>query len=167
MNAHFFCLKRAYHGFLRVTRRPLQVVGLTAARYDMMYALKQRHHQGYFVPMLQSELRKKLGVNASVVSRMLRSLERLGLLTRKRPERGDKRQRQITLTEKGLACIRYAYQAFRRSSVRLLCIAIALGKYGKPVDTFFRMLMFEDYLLGMRHTYGDTAALHYFWHPDD
>jgi DNA-binding MarR family transcriptional regulator len=151
MNAHFFYLKRAYQRYLRVTQRPLQVVGLTAALYDTMFALKQQHDAAHFAPMLQSELCETLGVTPAVVGRALRSLERLGLLTRKRPAGGDERQRQITLTEERLKCICYAFEAFRRSPVRLLCIAIALGKFGKPADAFFRMLMFEDYLLGMRH----------------
>jgi DNA-binding MarR family transcriptional regulator len=163
MNEHFFCLKRAYHGFLRVTRRPLQVLGLTAARYDLMYALMLRHEDSDFAPMLQSALRRVLGVTGSVVSRMLRSLEGLGLITRKPKER-DRRQREIRLTEKGLACIRYAYQALVRSSVRLLCMAIS---FGKPLDAFLHMLWFEEYLLAMRREYCDAARLVYPWHPDD
>jgi DNA-binding MarR family transcriptional regulator len=163
MNEHFFCLKRAYHGVLRVTRRPLQVLGLTAARYDLMYALMLRHEDSGFAPMLQSALRRQLGVTGSVVSRMLRSLEKLGLIKRK-PREWDRRQREIRLTEKGLECIRYAYRALVRSSVRLLCLAIC---FGKPLDAFLRMLRFEEYLLAMRREYGDTARLVYWWHPDD
>jgi DNA-binding MarR family transcriptional regulator len=163
MNAHFFLLKRGFHGFLRVTRRPLKVLGLTAARYDLLYALMQRHsHQEYF-PMHQSALRRELGVTGSVVSRMLRSLEKLGLLARKRPMRGDQRQREIRLTEEGWKCIRFAYQALVRSSQRLLGLAIP----GKPADTFFHTLMFEEYLLAMAKRFGDTARLVYPWHPDD
>jgi DNA-binding MarR family transcriptional regulator len=163
MNAHFFGLKRAYHGFLRVTRRPLQVLGLTAARYDLMYALMLRHEDSGFVPMLQRTLRRQLGVTGSVVSRMLRSLEKLGLITRK-PREWDRRQREIRLTEKGLGCIRYAYRALVRSSVRLLCLAIC---FGKPADAFLRRLRFEEYLLAMCREYCDTARLVYPWHPDD
>jgi DNA-binding MarR family transcriptional regulator len=163
MNEHFFCLKRAYHGFLRVTRRPLQVLGLTAARYDLMYALMLRHGDWDVAPMLQSALRRVLGVTGSVVSRMLVSLEKLGLITRKRKER-DRRQREIRLTEKGLECIRYAHRALVRSSVRLLCLAIS---FGKPLDAFLHRLWFEEYLLVMRREYGDTARLVYPWHPDD
>jgi DNA-binding MarR family transcriptional regulator len=163
MNAHFFGLKRAYHGFLRVTRRPLQVLGLTAARYDLMYALMLRQNDWDVAPMLQRELRRELGVTGSVVSRMLGSLEKLGLITRKRKAR-DRRQLEIRLTEKGLECIRYAYRALVRSSVRLLCMAIA---FGKPLDAFLHMLWFEEYLLVIGREYGDTARLVYPWHPDD
>jgi DNA-binding MarR family transcriptional regulator len=94
---------------------------------------------------------------------MLGSLEKLGLITRKRKAR-DRRQREIRLTEKGLECIRYAYRALVRSSVRLLCMAIA---FGKPLDAFLHRLWFEEYLLVMRREYGDTARLVYPWHPDD
>jgi DNA-binding MarR family transcriptional regulator len=128
-----------------------------------MYAVMLRHGDWDVAPMLQSALRRVLGVTGSVVSRMLGSLEKLGLITRKRKER-DRRQREIRLTEKGLECIRYAHRALARSSVRLLCLAISLGK---PVDAFLHMLWFEEYLLAMRREYGDTARLVYPWHPDD
>ena len=39
MNAIAFGTKRAFHGFLRVTRKPFASLGLTAARFDMMSAL--------------------------------------------------------------------------------------------------------------------------------
>jgi DNA-binding MarR family transcriptional regulator len=79
MNAIAFGTKRAFHGFLRVTRKALGSIGLTAARLDMMYALlridgyeRHRHHE-----VRQSDLRRKLGVTAPVVRCMLRALVRV------------------------------------------------------------------------------------------
>jgi hypothetical protein len=42
MNAITFATKRAYHAFLRLTRRGLAAVGLTAARFDMLLAAQRR-----------------------------------------------------------------------------------------------------------------------------
>jgi DNA-binding MarR family transcriptional regulator len=81
MNANFFGLKRAFHGTLRITRASLTKPGLTAARFDMLYALprdSQRFEQG----MWQSDLRRQIGVSRPTVSRMLGSLEQLGLVCR-------------------------------------------------------------------------------------
>ena len=40
MHAIFFGLKRAHHGTLRITRRALIALGLTAARFDLLYAVQ-------------------------------------------------------------------------------------------------------------------------------
>ncbi len=49
--------------------------------------------------VLQSALRKALGVSAATVSRMLKSLEALGLVVR--APSTDKRERDVVLTEEG------------------------------------------------------------------
>ena len=73
----FFGLKRAHHGTLRITRKLLAAFGLTAARFDLLYAVKKERRG-----ILQSALRKVLGVSRATVSRMLASLEELGLVRR-------------------------------------------------------------------------------------
>ena len=169
MNALFFACKRAFHGILRVTRKPLKSLGLTAARFDMMYALA--YCTGYDTSSgpvsKQSDLRRALGVTAPVVSRMLRSLEALGFVTRKRAEYGDRRQRFITVTKAGMRCIQTAFQALRRAATRLLCEAICFGKHRDRDERFRHMCELDSYLYSMRLYYGDTARLPYPWHPDD
>ncbi len=169
MNAHFFATKRAFHGILRITRKPLLSLGLTAARYDMMHKLLRgmsvQANMGYACK--QSEMWRALGVTKSVVSRMLKSLEKLGWVTRSRPRYGDKRQRTITLTEAGLTCIRAAQQALARASKRLLCEAVCFGEHGDRGAQFQHLCKLESYLFGMQKHYGDTASLCYPWHPDD
>ena len=46
MNAVLFGLKRAFHGTLRVSRSTLKNCGLTAARFDLLYALHKRPLRG-------------------------------------------------------------------------------------------------------------------------
>src|SRR5579871_1292249 len=106
MNAHFFGTKRAFHAILRITRKPLASFGLTAARYDMLYAIyggvpKPESESSYYLTE-QGELRRKLGVHKSVVSRMVRSLEEIGLVARRRGYR-DRRRRWVELTKAGIA----------------------------------------------------------------
>jgi DNA-binding MarR family transcriptional regulator len=169
MNQIFFASKRAFHGILRVTRKPLASLGLTAARFDMLYALMSgdgadpiRHG------MLQSALRRRLGVSASVVSRMLASLENRGWVTRCRREQcNDRRQRLVTLTAAGLQCIATAFKMLRRASWRLVHQAICFGKHREPSPQLVHSDQLESYLCAMHAQYGDTATLYYPWHPDD
>jgi DNA-binding MarR family transcriptional regulator len=168
MNAIFFAIKRAFHGVLRVTRRPLQLCGLTAARFDMMYAVfqVQRKLDSPYAPT-QRHVQRKLGVSAPTVSRMMRSLEKLGYITRSRSKHGDKRYWIVRLTEKGMECIRYAYQALRRSSLRLAALGLALvpdrrGERSARSD----MYRLESFLSTMRWKYWDRAMLGYPWIPE-
>jgi DNA-binding MarR family transcriptional regulator len=104
MHLVFFGLKRAFHGTLRVTRSALASLGLTAARFDLLYIVAK---EGKL--LLQRELQRALGVAASTVSRMLTSLEKLGLV-RRGPSEDDLRQRYVELTKAGRRCV---FQAAR------------------------------------------------------
>ena len=167
VNQIFFASKRAFHGILRVMRKPLLSLGLTAARFDLLYALMA---DGTAVGLgrRQSELRRSLGVCGSVVSRMLTSLEKLGWVTRSRFEPcADRRQRWVTLTDTGLKCITAAFRMLRRASWRLVHEAICFGKHRDPSAQFEHTEQLESYLREMRLLYRDTATLAYPWHPDD
>jgi DNA-binding MarR family transcriptional regulator len=174
MNAIFFSAKRVFHGAVRVTRKSLQSVapGLTAARFDMLFALTHRtHDRGTLakVDCRQSELRASLGVSAPVVSRMLRSLETLGWVTRKRSfERMDRRQVWVSLTADGLHCICRAFRQLFRAAERIVYRAICYG-YHRDGDVRFRQMeTLEAFLRVLRQYCRDTATLYYAWgHPDD
>jgi DNA-binding MarR family transcriptional regulator len=172
MNAILFACKRVFHGAVRISREPLQSVarGLTAARFDMMFALAGQPllaHQFQNRRMLQSELRKTLGVSAPVVSRMVRSLEALGWVTRRRSET-DRRQRDVALTESGVGCVRSAYKLVVRIAQRVVYRAICWGKHRDQDARFIHMETLESYLGSLRGYCRDTAKLYYRWgHPDD
>ena len=172
MNAILFACKRVFHGAVRIGRAPLQSVapGLTAARFDMMFALAGQPvvaDQFGDGRMLQSQLRKTLGVSAPVVSRMLRSLEALGWVTRRRSEY-DRRQREVALTEAGLECIRSAYRLLVRIAQRMVYRAICWGKQRDRDERLIHMATLESYLSSLRSYCRDTATLYYHWgHPDD
>jgi len=164
MNAIFFGLKRAYHGTLRTARSTLACLGLTAARFDMLFALQEPRSRG----LLQSELRRTLGVAAPTVSRMLDSLQRLGLISRTPVER-DRRQRWIELTKAGRKCIKRASWMLISTGQAQLAVDSALDhhRWYDADHCFFLMEDLETTLRDLREAYRDIATLYYRWHPDD
>ena len=161
MNAIMFGCKRGFHSCLRVTRERLQAHGLTAARFDMLSALLA---QGEFHSCRQRELRNLLGVSSPVISRMLRSLEALGLVVRGRCDYGDRREKLVTLTAAGRERIEGARKELIPKALRLVYRAVSLGK---ARNAFLNMCNLESYLRGIRDKFGDRARLSYPWHPDD
>ncbi len=167
MNAVAFGAKRAFHGFLRVTRKPLAAVGLTPARFDMLYVLFSRAGADRRRSITQRELRAALGVCASVVSRMVRALERVGLLSRRRSPY-DGRQVDLSLTPRGWERIHAAQRWLLRGVQRLVLEAICFGRHADPMECLEHMERLESYLSELRRHFFDTATLHYPWgHPDD
>jgi DNA-binding MarR family transcriptional regulator len=163
MNVIYFGCKRAFHSFLRLTRRRLLGLGLTAARFDLLTAI-WRHPSGAF----QSTLRDTLGVSAPTASRMLRSLEKLGLVVRERVH-FDRRRLHVTLSPKGLASIRRATALIVSSGAIQLAVDCALTR-GKAHDyhaCLVQMHQAESMLQRLREAFHDIADLHYPWHPDD
>jgi DNA-binding MarR family transcriptional regulator len=169
MHALLFGLKRAWHGSLRTTRRALAAVGLTAARFDLLYAVQARDPR---LAVTQREIRKTLGVNRTTVSRMLGSLEALGLVTRERAAYGDRRTRTVRLTEQGRRRIRVAIGRLIGSGAAQLAVDSAV--VGPPWGVWYDASacldaseVLESFLQRIRHAFGDFATLLYRWHPDD
>ena len=157
MHIIFFGLKRAFHGTLRVTRRALATLGLTPARFDMLYIVAKEGSS-----LLQRELQRVLGVTAATVSRMLASLEQLGLVEREVMEE-DHRCRNVVLTKAGRRCVlRAARLLIHTGHIQLMVdSALSPDRWYDPVacqrvhDEFGRLLYCQ------RHAYGDVATLHY------
>jgi DNA-binding MarR family transcriptional regulator len=165
MHAIFFGMKRAHHGTLRITRDVLARMGLTAARFDMLYAIKTHKHG-----MLQSALRRSLGVCRATVSRMLASLEELKLVTRK-PYPHDRRQRFVELTTLGRWRIAFAHRHITRSGWAQLAVDSALACEGseyrwyEPDECTAATSLFEKLLGRIRRAFFDRAKLDYPWNP--
>ena len=165
MHAIFFGLKRAFHGTLRVSRSALNASGLTAARFDLLYALYRRPLRAE----AQSTLTRELGVTRSTVSRMLASLEALGIVRRTRVS-CDRRQRWVALTDAGRTCIHRAVFRLVRWGSAQLAVDSALGGerwYDSDAHCFVAMAALDDTLSAIRQAFGDRATLRYPWHPDD
>jgi DNA-binding MarR family transcriptional regulator len=133
MNEMFFGLKRAHHAALRLTRRGLASMGLTAARFDLMYvlhekAMARRRWASDDPGFPQSGLRAQLGVCRSVVSRMVKALVERGYVER-RPEEPwrDRRTKRVRLTELGRKRIRAAIRKAMRWGTVQFALDCALG----------------------------------------
>ena len=169
VNAITFGTKRAFHGFLRVTRKPLLGMGLTAARFDLLSVLVHSRPSRYAMAgVRQSHIRRALGVTAPVVTRMLRALEGLGLVKRWREIVWDRRQIRVALTEAGERCILWARKVMLRAMRRMVNVAICFGQHRDSDARLRHMETLESYLRALRRQFGDKARLYYRWgHPDD
>jgi DNA-binding MarR family transcriptional regulator len=162
----FFGLKRAHHSTLRLTRSALAAMGLTAARFDLLYAVKQ-NRKG----VMQSTLRRLLGVCRATVSKMLTSLEKLGLV-RRSVWPLDRRRKLVELTNRGRWRIARAHFRFTRTGWAQLAVDSALGAEGQMYrwydeDDCAEATSLLETLLGyIRHSFGDRATLVYPWDPD-
>jgi DNA-binding MarR family transcriptional regulator len=166
MHAAMYGLKRAYWGSLGTTRKRLKEIGLTAARFDLLYVL--RKNRG---PLAQRLIHRILGVTHPVVSRMLKSLRLLGLTSRERRS-SDKREWMISLTSSGRAMIRKAVFEFitRRRAWWIVQGGLCPNM---PPDTnreneaFFRMAVLDAMLNNLRYGFRARGTLYYRWSPDE
>ncbi|HEX7602985.1 MAG TPA: MarR family transcriptional regulator [Polyangiaceae bacterium] len=139
MHALYFRLKRAFQSTLRISRPALRHYGLTPARFDLLYAVQgaDHYHRLERPPsMWQSALRRALGVTAATVSRMLRSLEELGLVRRWR-DASDTRQRVVELTPEGYALLRLTMRRLMGSGAVELAVTSALVYPRFPLPSDF------------------------------
>jgi DNA-binding MarR family transcriptional regulator len=163
MHSIFFGVKRAFHATLRRTRRPFAQVqpGLTAARYDVLYALQSHDSE-----LRQSKLRDLLGVTGATISRMLRALERLRVVWRERDPL-DRRRLIVRLTDLGDLWVRWADRRLLQEVA--LAIDAAFTARHSDADCLWAKLCFDDALDAFRATFGDRAHLvvHPGWRLDD
>jgi len=169
VNAITFGTKRVFHGLLRVTRKQLVEMGLTAARFDLLSVLVKCRHGELCAPgVRQSTIRRMLGVTAPVVTRMVRALEGLGMVKRWREREGDRRQVLVGLTEAGERCIVKAREVMLPAVSRMVYRAICFGRHRSADARFRHMDTLESYLSNLRGRFRDSATLYYPWgHPDD
>jgi DNA-binding MarR family transcriptional regulator len=153
MHFVFFGLKRAHHSVLRVGRDALASFGLTAARFDLLFALSTEARGR----MRQRALQQTLGVCRATVSRMLRSLEELGLVTRTVSDR-DRRRKIVELTREGRARVARVVWKLVRGGRARIALYFALGKEA-PSACWAAAVALQQTLLDIRHAFGDQASL--------
>jgi DNA-binding MarR family transcriptional regulator len=141
-------------------------MGLTAARFDLLYILWTSPK----LPRRQRMLTRKLGVTPPVVSRMLRSLRELRLVVRARDPQ-DRRGWLISLTDEGLERIGDAVRHFirrRRAWGHVeqgLCPEMPEGPERKDAALWL-MWHLEALLDRLREGFCAGGSLDYPWHPD-
>ena len=168
MHQLFFVTKRAHWGIQNTMRKPLKKkFNITAARVDMMQAICK---QPWSQLKEQRKLVAKLGCVRSVVSRMLKAMEKLGLVSREKATY-DKRLRLVSLTKKGLRLLDRVTRSYIRSGVAAVWVykAVAPGLWRKKGYRFARLLWCEDYVLLLKCGFngGGMLDLYPFGHPDE
>lgn len=162
MHVIAFGLKRAFQATLRITRRPFAVFGITAARFDMLVAISH----GYESSLPQRALREWLGVTAATISRMLRSLEELGLVTRERST-FDRRQLIVRLTARAHSVLRRVFATVARCADLAFDTVLTEGRPFDETACLLETTEAESMLKRVRSGFSDVACLYYPWHPDD
>jgi hypothetical protein len=141
-----------------LTRVALAERGLTAARFDLLFALGE-----YRRGLLQSSLLRVLGVGRTTVSRMLGALEKLGLVKRTVVKR-DRRRKRVPL---GRSRVARAYRRFSLSGWAQLAIDCALCteesgyRWFDNVDCRVATTSFVTVLGRIRYAYVGRGTLHY------
>jgi len=161
MHKIFFSLKRAHQSTLRFSRKLLPKFGLTAARYDLLHALKFRRAYG----MSQKYLTRVLGVTGATVSRMLLSLEELGFV-RREVCRGDRRCKDVWITSEGFARLQSAYDKVVKPGWVQFAVAWVLGTRAHASLLGARycveeMVEIDRHLWSLRRGFADTGSLGY------
>ena len=120
MHPLFFSIKRAHYSVLRFAGGLLRRFGLTPARFDLLFLLRAK------AVTSQCALHRELGVCRMVVSRMLRALEELGLVTR-RPIRYGGRSLHVWLSERGKAKVEAVLDSLLDAGIVRLAIDSVLA----------------------------------------
>ena len=122
MHPTAFETKMAHFAFNRIGRTFTERHGLTPARLDMLRVILQEDGCTY-----QKRLRDLLGVTKSVTSQMIRDLEKLGFVVR-RKSTDDRRTFVLRLTERAEKALRSVYfEAITEGFLRLI-ISCGIGK---------------------------------------
>jgi DNA-binding MarR family transcriptional regulator len=163
MDAVFFAVKRAHYATWKFGRRVLLQVGMTPARFDVLYALRGSR----WMPVRQAELRVTLGVARATISEMLGVLEKLGLVLRNCCE-DDTRTNWVRLTKRGERMLDRAYKRCVGNGDTTIAVDCALAE-GDPARATFPLRASIDELCGsLRRWFGGGTALGlYPWRPDD
>jgi DNA-binding MarR family transcriptional regulator len=145
---------------LTVTRVLLRTRNLTPARFDMMRVVELHRAHG----IAQTKLREMLGVTPPTVSRMLKSLELLGFVTRKRYS-FDARSKIVEITELGLERVRAAREALVDSEIADRMAARGLAFDRRAARPLIETL--RGFLSSIRKIYGCWAPFEHPWTTDD
>ncbi len=167
MHQIYFLAKRAHWGCQNTMRKPLKKkFDITMGRVDMLHAIsKESWPRG----REQRRLAWKLGCVRSVVSRMLKAMEKLGWIQREKADY-DRRMWLVSLTKAGKRMLDRVMRSYVDSGV------VAVRVYKALARTWWRkkgyrknlLILFEDKLLLFRDGIGGggMTELYPFGHPD-
>jgi DNA-binding MarR family transcriptional regulator len=153
-----FAFKRAHYASLHATRPFATKFGLTPARFDLICCALRLRHDAY-----QANIARSLGVSQVTISRMVRAMERSGLIRRERIHDDSKKWR-IRLAKPGRRRFYLVLRRLQRRPLQRLFQSVARNILG---GTFEELLIplsgYADVLREGAHRLGDVST---FDHPD-
>jgi DNA-binding MarR family transcriptional regulator len=155
MHKAFFGIKRVHLRVLAVSRALLGGVALTPARFDLMRVV-EIHTEG--IP--QRNIQYLLGVSAPTISRMVKALEKQGMLRRARWER-DRRCWLVELTEVGRAVVGSAREQLIDTGVAERFALRGLGR--DPETARPDLTTLQRFLTRMRRAFNDWSPFEHPW----
>jgi DNA-binding MarR family transcriptional regulator len=154
MHPIFHSYKRLYWSSMRFARDWAREFGITPARFDMLLIID--HDLG---GIAQADIHEILDVVEPVVSRMLTSLEKLGLVVRHEHPNGDGRMNWVTLTERGRGRVRLMAAELLYEGFTELCLRILVAPYARaPRVTAQAMRRVRELTRRQRHHLRDTST---------
>lgn len=164
MHTTLFAMKQAHLSAVRLSMRDTSTVQLTPARLDMLRTILERPGT-----VLQSALRRLLGVSKTVISIMVRALERTGFITRSRAG-DDRRTFILELTRKGKRALRSVFYTAETKGFLDLALVSAFVEHHTPrprwLITVYRL---EKRLAMFRAAFGRGSTTYnpWEWNDDD
>lgn len=155
MHPMFFGIKRVHLRTLAVSRTLLAEFLLTPARFDLMRVV-ELHSDG----IVQRNIQYLLGVSAPTVSRMLKALELLGMIRRKRRE-ADRRCVDVHITEVGRYFVGLARDELIESGIAQRFALRGLAR--KPRTARPQLTLLQRFLSSIRKAYGDSPLFPHPW----
>jgi DNA-binding MarR family transcriptional regulator len=149
-----FALKRAHLRTTALGHQALAPIGLTPARFDILYAL---HHDPCRC-RFQHQVAKVLDLTAATISKSLERLEELGLVVRERWV-CDRRKKAITLTTEGIRRLEKAVEWLITRGLFRLAFESAFD-WPRPHGTYqVECLIWQT--TQVARTFRDTSTLRY------
>jgi DNA-binding MarR family transcriptional regulator len=167
MHFTFFSVKRLFLCAMHKVQIPmLRRVGLTPARFDVLYILWESRGE-MNLGSFQHELWKALGVSRATMCKMTKLLAALGLVKR---ERVSHKRVNVTLTKLGYYVMRHALKFLRirkRGPVDRTVNSIFVREWWSASAWLAELDGVQFYFGRLRGVLSDTATHYYDWHPDD
>ena len=148
MNFVGFAIKRAYWSGLKTFRTAFRYFGLTAARFEILFAIGHGNYR-------QVDVARQLGVCRSTVCRLVHKLAALGFIFR------DDRKKDGRYFSLGLTC--QGAEAVLEFEEMLLRKRILLKTHGTafPRNTYDILESIGGNATALAHDFGDRAYLPY------
>ena len=159
-----FHLKRAWHCTLAHLRRLAKPYDITPARFDLL------HLVGNYGSPAQADLHKALGVSRATTSRMLISLEKLGLIGRRHTygarKRINRRNYIVVLTDKARQILRAIRMSVIAPWIQLAFECFFLAQGWGPIRAFWDVDKLSCDLHEIAQHFGDMSEHNYQLDPE-